>query len=77
MIESLFDDDSDAEDDAFIGQVQALIAPVAANAGAVIDQPGLLEVAKLRISRWSPPAWASQRVEPHVELLHLTGLAKH
>jgi predicted RNase H-like nuclease (RuvC/YqgF family) len=40
-MESLFDGDADPEQDAFLRRVAALVAPVAANAGAVVDEPGL------------------------------------
>ncbi|HVD89466.1 MAG TPA: hypothetical protein VNB91_11280, partial [Jatrophihabitantaceae bacterium] len=44
-MESLFDSDANPERDAFLQRVEALVAPVAANAGAVVDEPGLLDVA--------------------------------
>ena len=43
-MDSLFDEEP--ERDAFLQRVEALVAPVAANAGAVVDEAGLLDVAK-------------------------------
>jgi hypothetical protein len=40
-MESLFGRDDDPEQDAFLQRVEALVAPVAANAGAVVDGPRL------------------------------------
>lgn len=45
-MESLFDSVADPERDAFLRRVSALIAPVAANAGAVTDDPDVLPVAR-------------------------------
>lgn len=45
-VESLFGRYDDPEREAFLARVEALVAPVAANAGAVVDDPGLLDVAK-------------------------------
>lgn len=42
----LFDLGGNPERDAFLHRVEALIAPVAANAGAVVDDPSLLEAAR-------------------------------
>src|SRR5450755_2546135 len=47
MVESLFDLADEPERDAFLRRVESLIAPVAANAGAVVDDPGLLAVARV------------------------------
>lgn len=44
-MDSLFDKD-DPEPNGLLERVRALVAPVAANAGAVVDQPGTLDVAR-------------------------------
>lgn len=45
-MESLFDTVADPEQTAFLRRLRALVAPVAADAGAVADDPALLDVAQ-------------------------------
>lgn len=45
-MESLFDLDIEPEREALLSRIGALIAPVAANAGAVVDDPALIPVAR-------------------------------
>lgn len=42
---SLFDEVGTAEGDRFLRRVEALVAPAAANAGAVVDDPAVLDIA--------------------------------
>jgi hypothetical protein len=54
-VESLFNLDGSPEGDAFLRRVEALVAPVAAHAGVVVDDPGALEIARAVFAAFGSP----------------------